>query len=155
MVQNKTLNFEILCIMKRYQIDDIITQADDIIRSSGLALPPLAYWTPDVFAANALVAKALIDAKCIGIRPIRAQRSSTSMRLFLFTLRNRRLADLQRGSGMCYAEKLLVERQDQLSPRHSHVIKAKILSTVAAQRWSLSYMGRTKKEILLKTAVGW
>jgi D-lyxose ketol-isomerase len=44
--------------------------------------------------------------------------------LFLFTLRNGRLADLQRGGGMCYAEKLLISRQDQLSPMHTHVIKA-------------------------------
>ena len=34
------------------------------------------------------------------------------MGLFLFTLRNGRLADLQRGGGMCYAEKLLISRQD-------------------------------------------
>ena len=46
------------------------------------------------------------------------------MGLFLFTLRNGRLADLQRGGGMCYAEKLLISRQDQLSPMHTHVIKA-------------------------------
>jgi len=44
--------------------------------------------------------------------------------LFLFTLRNGRLADLQRGGGMCYAEKLLISKQDQLSPMHTHVIKA-------------------------------
>ena len=44
--------------------------------------------------------------------------------LFLFTLRNGLLADLQRGGGMCYAEKLLISRQDQLSPMHTHVIKA-------------------------------
>ena len=42
----------------------------------------------------------------------------------MFTLRNGRLADLQRGGGMCYAEKLLISRQDQLSPMHTHVIKA-------------------------------
>ena len=46
------------------------------------------------------------------------------MGLFLFTLRNGRLADLQRGGGMCYAEKLLISKQDQLSPMHTHVIKA-------------------------------
>ncbi len=46
------------------------------------------------------------------------------MGLFLFTLRNGRLADLQRGGGMCYAEKLLISKQDQLSPMHTHLIKA-------------------------------
>ena len=47
-----------------------------------------------------------------------------TMGLLLFTLRNGRLSDLQNGRGMCYAEKLLISRQDQLSPMHTHVIKA-------------------------------
>ena len=38
--------------------------------------------------------------------------------------RNHSLADPQRGGGMCYAEKLLISREDQLSPCHTHVIKA-------------------------------
>ena len=35
--------------------------------------------------------------------------------LFLFTLRNGRLADLQRGGGMCYAEKLLISKNTDLN----------------------------------------
>lgn len=46
------------------------------------------------------------------------------MGLFLFTLRNGSLADLTAGRGMVYAEKLLISRQDQLSPMHTHVIKS-------------------------------
>ena len=38
--------------------------------------------------------------------------------------RNGRLADLERGRGMAYAEKLLISRQDQLSPMHTHATKA-------------------------------
>ncbi len=34
------------------------------------------------------------------------------------------LADLERGRGMVYAEKLLISRQDQLSPMHTHIIKS-------------------------------
>ena len=44
--------------------------------------------------------------------------------MFLFTLRNGRLSDLQRGGGMCYAEKLLISKQDQISPMHRHYLKA-------------------------------
>ncbi len=46
------------------------------------------------------------------------------MGLFLFTLRNGLQSDLAKGGGMCYAEKLLISRQDQLSPMHTHVLKA-------------------------------
>ena len=46
------------------------------------------------------------------------------MGLFLFTLRNGKLEHLSRGKGMCYAEKLLVSKKDQISPMHTHIVKA-------------------------------
>lgn len=110
--------------MKRTRINEIMAEADEMIRSFGFVLPPFAYWTPEEFKANAEKAQALIDARCgWDITDYGAGRFD-EMGLFLFTLRNGRLADLQRGGGMCYAEKLLISRQDQLSPMHTHVIKA-------------------------------
>ena len=44
--------------------------------------------------------------------------------LFLFTVRNGSEADLRRGGGMCYAEKIMISRQDQVSPMHRHIVKA-------------------------------
>ncbi len=110
--------------MKRSRINDIMAEADAMIRSYGFTLPPWAYWTPAAFKANAPRARAVIDARCgWDITDYGAGRYD-EMGLFLFTLRNGRLADLQRGGGMCYAEKLLISKQDQLSPMHTHVIKA-------------------------------
>ena len=110
--------------MKRSTINDIMAAADDLIRQHGFALPPFAYWTPDEFHARQSEARHVIDARCgWDITDYGAGRFD-DMGLFLFTLRNGRLADLQRGGGMCYAEKLLISRQDQLSPMHAHVIKA-------------------------------
>jgi D-lyxose ketol-isomerase len=110
--------------MKRSGINEIIAQSDEIIRSFGFRLPPFAYWTVDEFVANAAKAMAVIEARCgWDITDYGAGRYD-EMGLFLFTLRNGRLADLQRGGGMCYAEKLLISKQDQLSPMHTHVIKA-------------------------------
>ncbi len=39
-------------------------------------------------------------------------------------MRNGSEEDLRRGSGMCYAEKIMITRQDQVSPLHRHVVKA-------------------------------
>ena len=44
--------------------------------------------------------------------------------LFLFTTRNGRLSDLKGGGGMCYAEKIMISRRDQISPMHRHIVKA-------------------------------
>ncbi|MFV2054353.1 D-lyxose/D-mannose family sugar isomerase [Aliiroseovarius sp. YM-037] len=110
--------------MKRSRINDIMAAADDMIRSYGFVLPPFAAWSPDEFKARRDDARAVIDARCGWDITDYGAGKFDEMGLFLFTLRNGRLADLQRGGGMCYAEKLLISRQDQLSPMHTHVIKA-------------------------------
>jgi D-lyxose ketol-isomerase len=109
--------------MKRSRINDIMRAADDLIRHHGFVLPPFARWTPDDFRART-DARMIVDARCGWDITDYGQGRFDQMGLFLFTLRNGRLADLQRGGGMCYAEKLLISRQDQLSPCHTHVIKA-------------------------------
>lgn len=110
--------------MKRSRINQIMAEADEMIRHYGFTLPPFAYWTPDEFKARAGAARHVIDARCgWDITDYGAGRYD-EMGLFLFTLRNGLLGDLQRGGGMCYAEKLLISKQDQLSPMHTHALKA-------------------------------
>jgi len=110
--------------MKRSTINQIMQSADEMIRSHGFTLPPFAYWTPDQFRANAARAGRVISGRCGWDITDYGQGRFDDLGLFLFTLRNGLLSDLQRGGGMCYAEKLLISRQDQLSPMHTHVIKA-------------------------------
>ena len=38
--------------MKRSHINDIMSAADDLIRSHGFNLPPFAYWSVDEFRAR-------------------------------------------------------------------------------------------------------
>lgn len=110
--------------MKRSTINDIMATADDMIKSYGFILPPWANWSPETFVAQKDVATEVIRARNGWDITDYGAGDFDQMGLFLFTLRNGRLADLQRGGGMCYAEKLLISRQDQLSPMHTHVIKA-------------------------------
>jgi D-lyxose ketol-isomerase len=109
--------------MKRSRVNEIMDEADEMICRHGFVLPPFPYWQPSEF-----------EEKSRGTRVVEARMGwditdygagkYDEMGLFLFTLRNGTLADLQRGGGMCYAEKLLISKQDQLSPMHTHVIKA-------------------------------
>lgn len=110
--------------MRRSRINDIIEASDAMMRSFGFVMPPFAYWTPDEFKARKNDARNVIDARCGWDITDYGAGKYDEMGLFLFTLRNGRLADLQRGGGMCYAEKLLISKQDQLSPMHTHVLKA-------------------------------
>lgn len=110
--------------MKRSEINEIMSQADAMIRSHGFVLPPFANWSPDEFVARREEARNVIDTRCGWDITDYGEGRFDEFGLFLFTLRNGRLADLQRGGGMCYAEKLLISRENQLSPCHTHVIKA-------------------------------
>ncbi len=110
--------------MKRSRINAIMAEADDFIRSFGFVLPPFANWSPAAFAGRKADAQRIIDARMGWDITDYGLGKYDSMGLFLFTLRNGQLADLQRGGGMCYAEKLLISKRDQLSPMHTHVIKA-------------------------------
>lgn len=110
--------------MKRSRINEIMAEASELIRRHGFVLPPFADWTPEEFIARRDDARHIIEARCGWDITDYGAGDFDRMGLFLFTLRNGRLADLQRGTGMCYAEKLLISRRDQLSPMHTHVIKA-------------------------------
>lgn len=95
-----------------------------MIESHGFTLPPFANWTPDELRARADDARHIIDARCGWDITDYGQGRYDELGLFLFTLRNGLLADLKKGGGMCYAEKLLISKQDQLSPMHTHILKA-------------------------------
>ena len=110
--------------MKRSRVNEVMAEADEMIRGHGFTLPPFAYWSPDEFKARRGEAGNVIAARCGWDITDYGAGDFDRMGLFLFTLRNGRLDDLKRGGGMCYAEKLLISRRDQLSPMHTHVIKA-------------------------------
>ncbi|AFO91636.1 D-lyxose/D-mannose family sugar isomerase [Phaeobacter inhibens] len=108
--------------MQRSTVNDLIREGDAFLRSFGFRLPPFAYWTPEEMAIN--------DHKVIVERGMGwdvtdyGQGRFDEMGLFLFTLRNGQVKDIEARRGMLYAEKLLISRKDQLSPMHRHMLKA-------------------------------
>ncbi|MBZ9937102.1 D-lyxose/D-mannose family sugar isomerase [Mesorhizobium sp. BR1-1-16] len=110
--------------MKRSRVNEIMEQADEFIRSFGFLLPPFAYWTPAEFKANTAQAKGILDARLGWDITDFGSETFDELGLFLFTVRNGNQADLATGRGMLYAEKIMISRQDQLTPMHRHNLKA-------------------------------
>jgi D-lyxose ketol-isomerase len=110
--------------MKRSEINEIMAEADAFIRSFGFILPPFAYWSPDQIKAERSRIGAVIDARLGWDITDYGLGNFDDMGLFLFTVRNGRQDDLKRGGGMCYAEKIMISRHNQISPMHSHYVKA-------------------------------
>ena len=110
--------------MKRSEINQIMQQADEFIQSFGFKLPPLAYLKPDEFVQLAKANPQILSARLGWDITDYGQGDFEKLGLFLFTVRNGRLSDLQDGGGMCYAEKIMISRRDQISPMHRHNLKA-------------------------------
>ena len=111
--------------MKRSEINEIIRESDAFIRSFGYIMPPFAYWSPDELAKHvASDAAAIRDARLGWDITDYGQGKFADLGLFLFTVRNGNAEDLKKGTGMLYAEKIMISRKNQLSPMHRHVVKA-------------------------------
>lgn len=108
--------------MKRSDINAIKAEAEAFIKSFGAVLPPFANWSPDQMRSDQ--AAGIRDRGLGWDITDYAQGRFDALGLFLFTLRNGDVGDLNKGRGMLYAEKLLVSRDKQLSPMHRHIVKA-------------------------------
>ena len=110
--------------MKRSEINRLVREADGFIRSFGFRLPPFADWTPDDWRENRAKADGIVEAGLGWDVTDYGRGNFDDLGLLLFTLRNGRHEDLQKGRGMLYAEKIMISRRDQLSPMHYHAQKA-------------------------------
>lgn len=136
--------------MKRSQINQIIAQADDFIRSHGFVLPPFAYWSPSELIKRKADIAGIVDARLGWDITDYGKGDFDNFGLFLFTVRNGLLEDLQRGGGMCYAEKIMISRNDQISPMHRHIVKAEDIinrggGTLALKLFNSDAMGEIDK----------
>ena len=110
--------------MKRSQINAIMAEAEAFIARFKFELPPFAWLSADEMIARKNDLGRVVEARLGWDITDYGAGDFDAMGLFLFTLRNGYLSDLRAGQGMCYAEKLLISRRDQISPMHTHVIKA-------------------------------
>lgn len=107
--------------MKRSEINEILLESDRFIRSFGFIMPPFAYWSPDEMKARTASDSALIRDLRLGwdITDY-GQGNFADLGLFLFTVRNGSQANVAAGRGVLYAEKIMISRQNQISPMHRH-----------------------------------
>ena len=110
--------------MKRSDVNRIIAEADAFIASFGYLLPPFAYWSPDEMKMRTSHDSALIRQNFLGwdITDY-GQGRYDEMGLFLFTVRNGSAVNVKAGMGVLYAEKIMISKDNQLSPTHRHILK--------------------------------
>jgi len=110
--------------MKRSAVNEILAESDAFIRSHGYVMPPFAYWSPEQLRARVADDSAMIRYHMLGwdITDY-GQGRFADLGLFLFTVRNGNAANVRRGMGMLYAEKIMISGENQISPMHRHNFK--------------------------------
>ncbi len=107
--------------MRRSEINAILKDAQAFFDKFSIKLPPFAHLAPHELAAIAgsdVIANNLgWDVTDYGLGTF------DEMGLFLFTARNGKPENLAAGKGITYAEKIMISRQDQISPMHRHYFK--------------------------------
>lgn len=139
--------------MKRSTVNDIIREADAFMRSFGFVMPPFAYLTPEALKERVGTDGAMIRDHMMGwdITDY-GQGDYDNMGLFLFTVRNGNAANVARGMGPLYAEKLLISEANQLSPMHHHIYKTEDIINRGGATLVLQLYTRTEDGVLNDTA---
>ncbi len=110
--------------MKRSAVNEIMREGEAFMRSFGFILPPFSRWSPGEMQARKSEIEGITGAALGWDITDFGLGDFGRTGLFLFTVRNGRLADLRQGRGMLYAEKAMIARKDQVTPMHRHVLKA-------------------------------
>ncbi|MGI6496275.1 MAG: D-lyxose/D-mannose family sugar isomerase [Kiritimatiellia bacterium] len=134
--------------MRRSEINQIIQESLDFLRSRHFPLPPFAFWTPGQWLqagpeCSAIVAESLgWDITDFGSGDFR------KTGLFLFTLRNGTLdTTLAKDNGKVYAEKIMIVDEGQVTPTHYHAFKSEDIinrggGVLCVRLWNASDCGK-------------
>jgi D-lyxose ketol-isomerase len=106
--------------MKRSEINAIMRDADAFLKGHQFYLPPFAYWTPGGWASKGEEVGEIVDRQLGWDITDFGQGDYKKIGLFIFTIRNGTLENLQRGQGKVYAEKILIVDAEQVTPMHFH-----------------------------------
>ena len=109
--------------MKRSQINQILLEGLTFMRSMNFQLPPFATWTPERWKTQGADASE-IPANQLGwdITDFGSGQFE-KQGLFLFTVRNGNAREIDNPKAKPYAEKIMIVREDQVTPYHFHFLK--------------------------------
>jgi D-lyxose ketol-isomerase len=102
--------------LKRSEINQFVAQAIDFFEANRVSLPPFASWTPDTWRSKGPEVDEIRHRRLGWDITDFNSGDFLSCGLTLFTLRNGRLGD----DSHSYAEKIMMVRENQVTPLHRH-----------------------------------
>ncbi len=136
--------------MKRSEINQFQRQAVDFLTDNKFYLPPWAFWRKEDWIRNRDRVKEIVenglgwDVTDFGMGDFYANG------LLLFTLRNGQVGD---SNGKNYAEKIMIVRDEQVTPWHFHWSKMEDIINRGGGHLVIELANATKDEKLAETPV--
>ncbi|MCL5271707.1 MAG: D-lyxose/D-mannose family sugar isomerase [bacterium] len=139
--------------MKRSEINGLIREAAAFFERCRVFLPPFAHWTPEEWRRRAPEAGEIIECGLGWDVTDFGSGDFYRRGLLLFTLRNGRPQNLKIGRGKIYAEKIMVAREEQVTPWHFHRDKTEDIINRGQGELVLRLANATPDEALADTPV--
>lgn len=109
--------------MKRSEINDIMREGLTFLKKMNFLMPPFAHWSPADWQRKGPECRDIIDQQLGWDITDFGSGDYAKIGLLLFTVRNGNFADLKREKGKTYAEKIMIVKENQLTPTHFHFQK--------------------------------
>jgi D-lyxose ketol-isomerase len=107
--------------MKRSEVNRIMRSAKAFLAERQFLLPPFATWTPADWQKKGPEVRDIMDQQLGWDITDFGSGDFAKVGLFLFTIRNGTLAEMQKKPlGKVYAEKIMIVQENQLTPTHFH-----------------------------------
>lgn len=109
--------------MKRSEINAIMSDALEFLQRMSFLLPPFAEWTPEQWRQKGPEVSEIVESQLGWDITDFGSGDFAKVGLFIFTVRNGTFEELEKPMGKTYAEKVLIVREDQVTPTHFHFQK--------------------------------
>jgi D-lyxose ketol-isomerase len=109
--------------VRRSEINRIMRGSAEFLQRMRFLLPPFAWWTPEDWTKRGPECREIASCQLGWDITDFGSGDFARVGLFLFTIRNGTLAELEKPGGKVYAEKILIVQPGQLTPTHFHFQK--------------------------------
>lgn len=109
--------------MKRSEINTIMRDALAFFKENNFYMPPFATWTIEDWNRKGLECSQIVEQQLGWDITDFGSKSYDKEGLFLFTIRNGNFSDLKNPLGKSYAEKIMIIKENQVTPTHFHFQK--------------------------------
>ena len=132
--------------MKRSEINALIRDSIEFFDSMGFRLPPWAYWKPEDWRSKADVAAEIVNTMLGWDLTDFGSGDFENTGLILFTIRNGDFRNPE--NSKVYAEKIMVVREEQVTPFHFHWSKMEDIINRGGGNLVIDLYGSDESEVL-------